>query len=249
MIRSYVQRLGQRNPDCPFEQLDPRCKLIMLALVTIMIIVGNSIISAGLFITTGIIAFLSRIIKLYIFMAAFWLLFWLVFMFLFYYALKKPPENPQSMFYQMVFKGTTLIVTGFWFAVTTKLRDMTAALEAWKVPPIIILPLTIAVRFIPTLLNESLIIRDSMRLRRIAHRKRDLLKKPHLIGNSYLALVTIRSMKMADELAAVAETRGLGRPGSKNSFRSARLEKKDYISLGTLTVLITALAVLSFMYS
>lgn len=246
MIGNYIQRLGQRNPGCLFEQLDPRCKLIILFVVTMMIIVGDSLISAGLFVAVGIAACIARLFKLYVFTGIFFALLWIIIILITQHVLKKPLEDPREMFFGMVFRGTTLIVAGFWFSVTTKLRDITAALEAWRVPVVIILPLTIAVRFIPTLLNESLVIRDSMRLRRISHRRFDFLKKPHLIGQSYLALIIIRSLKMADELAAVAETRGLARPVNHNSFRTVRFKRNDYLTLIILTFLAVFLAVMSF---
>ncbi len=245
MIRGYIQRLGQRNPNCPFERLDPRCKLLMLLIVTAMVIVGDGVACAGLFVAVGLLACFSRLVKLFFITSIFSIILWCVFFVIFNTVLKRPLDDPRAMFFGMVFRGTTLTITGVWFAMTTKLRDMTAALEAWKIPAVIILPLTIAVRFIPTLLHESLVIRDSMRLRRIAYRRLDLLRKPHLIGHSYLALVTIRSLKMADELAAVAETRGLARPGIKNTYRPACFKKCDYYALGLLTSLTIVLTTLS----
>ncbi len=245
MIRSFIQRLGQRNPDCPFERLDPRCKLIILVTLTVMIIFGNAILSVGLFITAGFLAFFTKLMRLFLFTSIFAAFLWAVFMLIFQYALNKPMEDPEAMFIGMIFRGTALATTGLWFAVTTKLRDMTIALEAWRIPDIIILPLTIAVRFIPTLLNESLVIHDSMRLRRLAHRKRELFTQPHLIGQSYMSLVTIRSLKMADELAAVAETRGLARPNQRQFLKQAIFKKNDYYALSILLGLIVFLTAIS----
>jgi energy-coupling factor transporter transmembrane protein EcfT len=213
--------------------------------LTAMIIFGNAIISAGLFITAGFLAFYSKLIRIFLFTSIFASVLWVVFMLIFQYALDKPTENPKVMFVGMVFRGTALATTGLWFAVTTKLRDMTIALEAWRIPNIIILPLTIAVRFVPTLLNESLVIHDSMRLRRLAHRKRDLFTQPHLIGQSYMSLVTIRSLKMADELAAVAETRGLARPNQRQFLKQTKFRRHDYYALSILLCLIAVLSTIS----
>ena len=245
MIRTYIQRMGHRNPDCIFEQLDPRNKLIILFVITILIILGESVTSFGLFMSVGLLAFFSRLTKLFIFTASFSIFFWLIFILLYHYAFEKSLDNPKAMFDGMVFKGTALTITGLWFAMTTKLRDFTVALETWKIPITITLPLTIAVRFIPTLLNESLIILDAMRLRQIARSKLDLLKKPHLIGQSYFALVIIRSLKMADELAAVAETRGLAKPVNRISSRNIKFKKNDYCALSILVVLVAIFIVLS----
>lgn len=235
MISSFVQRLGQRNPDCIFEKIDPRCKLIILLIVTALIIFGDSIICASIFTAAGITAYFSKILKLYIFTGIFSALLWLVFIVIFEYVINKHINDPKSMFVGMVFRGTSLTTTGLWFAMTTKLRDTTIALKLWYVPGIIILPLTIAVRFIPTLLNESMIIRDSMKLRGIANRKMDLFKNPHLIGNSFITLSAIRSLKMADELAAVAETRGLAHPNI--AMQSKKLKRIDYFALGITIIL------------
>lgn len=232
MIRSYIQRMGQRNPDCVFERLDPRCKLIVVLVVTLLSILGNASTSAVLFAVAGIVACWARLGKLFIVMTGSAMAFWLVLHALTIHVLHQPVDDPADLLYGVVFRGVSLGIMGFWFATTTKLRDLTAALEAWRVPRVVTLPLTVAARFLPTLLQESMLIRDAMKLRRLTHRRRDIFLKPHLIGQSYAALVIVRSLKMADELAVVAETRGLGRPGKHRSYRRVGLRKKEYCIIG-----------------
>lgn len=224
--------MGQRNPDCVFEQLDPRCKLMIVLLVTTLLLFGDAVVSCGLFVAAGGLAVCSRLTRFFVGMTLLSAALWTMFLMIFHVVLKRPLQDPVSLFYGIVFRGTALSVTGLWFAVTTKLRDFTAAMEAWKLPVIIVLPLTIAVRFIPTLFHELLIIRDSMRLRKLYHRKRDLFKHPEQFFHRYIGLVIIRSLKMADELAAVAETRGLARPQGPRFYRPAQFRRNDYLAMG-----------------
>jgi energy-coupling factor transport system permease protein len=245
LLREYIQRTGSRNPDCVFENLHPGCKLVIVIIATALIIFDGSIISVSVFAIAAATAVFSRLSKVFFIMTILAVIFWAIFLLLFKYILKRPLEEPVSLFYGVVFRGVSLGFAGIWFAVTTKLRDLTSALEAWHIPYVIILPLTIAVRFIPTLFNEALTIRDSMLLRGIYKSKTDSLKNAHLITVSFMTLVLIRSLKMADELAAVAETRGLGSP-SKPYRQRRRLTRNEYVLLIAVFLFAITMLVINF---
>ena len=51
------------------------------------------------------------------------------------------------------------------FATTTKIGDLTAALYGMRLPKTVVVPLVIAVRFFPTLKEESSAVADAMRVR------------------------------------------------------------------------------------
>lgn len=51
------------------------------------------------------------------------------------------------------------------FAATTKIGDLTAALYGMRLPKAVVVPLVIAVRFFPTLKEESSAVADAMRVR------------------------------------------------------------------------------------
>ncbi len=237
MIRGYIQRLGQRNPECVFEKIDPRCKFIVMVLVSSAVVAANSAAVIVPFVASGLLALSARLFKIFILSTLFAVIAWVLLIVVSGFLLNADVGDKWVLFEGIVFRGVPLVIISFWFAVTTKLNDLTCALEAWKVPSTITLPLTVAARFIPTLFYESKIIKDCMKQRGILRHSSDVIIHPRRIWQSYLAVVIIRSLKMADELAAVAETRGLGRPGIRYHYRLPRFKTTDYVTM-TITAIV-----------
>ena len=70
------------------------------------------------------------------------------------------------------------------FATTTKIGDLTAALYGMRLPKAVVVPLVIAVRFFPTLKEESSAVADAMRVRGLALSLKNLVSKPALMFES-----------------------------------------------------------------
>jgi energy-coupling factor transporter transmembrane protein EcfT len=155
MIRSYIHRLGQRNPDCIFEKIDPRCKLLVILLFTTAVIMANSTAIIFAFIISGLLAYPARLLKIFIFSTLFAIITWILLIIISSYLLHADVGDKRILFEGIVFRGVPLVIVGFWLAMTTKLNDLTCAMEAWKVPSFITLPLIVASRFITTLFYES----------------------------------------------------------------------------------------------
>ena len=85
------------------------------------------------------------------------------------------------------------------FATTTKIGDLTAALYGMRLPKTVVAPLVIAVRFFPTLKEESSAVADAMRVRGLALSLKNLVSKPALMFESAVVPVMLRCAKIADE--------------------------------------------------
>ena len=117
------------------------------------------------------------------------------------------------------------------FATSTKIGDLSAALYGMRLPRAIVVPLVIAVRFFPTLKEESSAVADAMRVRGLAPSIKNLATKPVLMLESAVVPVMLRCAKIADELAAAAVARGIDRPGRKTSYNAPRFGRADFLSL------------------
>ena len=108
------------------------------------------------------------------------------------------------------------------FATTTKIGDLTAALYGMRLPKTVVVPLVIAVRFFPTLKEESSAVADAMRVRGLALSLKNLVSKPALMFESAVVPVMLRCAKIAD--------------GRKTSYNAPRFGRVDFLSLAFLVI-------------
>ncbi len=106
-----------------------------------------------------------------------------------------------------------------------------AALYGMRLPKAVVVPLVIAVRFFPTLKEESSAVADAMRVRGLALSLKNLVSKPALMFESAVVPVMLRCAKIADRLAAAAVARGIDRPGRKTSYNAPRFGWVDFLPL------------------
>lgn len=110
-------------------------------------------------------------------------------------------------------------------------KHVTTALQKWKFPWQIIVPLAIAMRYFPTIKEEIRYIRDAMKLRNI----RGLVKFECLMVS-----IIVSATNAAEELSAAAVTRGIENPCAKTSIVILRFKALDYISLVVGVVLLAS---------
>lgn len=127
------------------------------------------------------------------------------------------------------------------FATSTKIGDLTAALDALHVPRAITVPFAVALRYFPTLREEAAAVNASMRLRGLAPSARNLLTRPALMFESLVVPIMLRSAKIAEELAAAAVARGIDRPGKKTAYRQPAMRSADVVVLAAVALACAAL--------
>ncbi|RDY23481.1 energy-coupling factor transporter transmembrane protein EcfT [Romboutsia maritimum] len=102
--------------------------------------------------------------------------------------------------------------------------EIVSVLKKLKVPNCIGLPFIFMIRFFPTVKMEFKEVFESIRLRNIVS-----IKEPVKALEYTFVPVMIRSTRIAEELAAASESRGISRPGIHTSRRKIKLCIKDYI--------------------
>ena len=98
----------------------------------------------------------------------------------------------------------------------------------------IALPVTFMLRFFPTVRSEFSDVFSSLRLRKLLSWKHPLDAMEYIVTP-----VIFRSSRIAEELAASAESRGISNPGKHTCRRKIEFQKRDWI-MCVIAVCVTA---------
>ena len=112
--------------------------------------------------------------------------------------------------------------------------SLIAALNKMKIPRAATLSLTVLLRFMPTLAEEYRHIRESQKIRGIS-----AVRHPFMTAECILVPVLIRTSKVADELSASVQVRGMKPGGAYSSYRKSEINAGDIVLMlfGTAAVI------------
>ena len=130
---------------------------------------------------------------------------------------------------------TILMPEMFLFMVLRILMMVMAAQPVIGMPDGIALPVTFMLRFFPTVRSEFSDVFASLRLRKLLSWKHPLDAMEYIVTP-----VIFRSSRIAEELAASAESRGISNPGKHTCRRKIEFQKRDWI-MCVVAVCVTAL--------
>ncbi|WP_372632330.1 energy-coupling factor transporter transmembrane component T [Cohnella sp.] len=109
--------------------------------------------------------------------------------------------------------------------------QMISALRAVRLPMGVLIALAVGSRFLPILKLEQEAIQTNAKLRGVsAASPRNWLRPLRTFEYTIVPLL-MRSLKIADELAASAATKGIDHPGVKTSLYPVALRRRDIVAL------------------
>ena len=117
----------------------------------------------------------------------------------------------------------------FWMADHLRINDFVTALQNMHMPKGGTIAFAVIFRYIPTVQNEFRSIKNTMKLRGIGFSAKNIFCHPLKSTEYAMIPLILRSMTIADELAASAMTRGLDLNTKRSSYREVKLTFKDYI--------------------
>ncbi|MDP3065583.1 MAG: energy-coupling factor transporter transmembrane component T [Methanobacteriaceae archaeon] len=136
-----------------------------------------------------------------------------------------------------------MITAGLLFAFTTSPNNLARALEKMYFPPPLSFTLTITLRYIPTLAREAESIRNALKLRGISLSAWDILRKPSYFYRGMIIPLLIRTLKLSDEIAIAAESRGFNGGEGRSSLNTIKMGKNDL----TFTLVMTTSCLILFL--
>ena len=107
--------------------------------------------------------------------------------------------------------------------------SLIAALNKLKIPRAATLSLTVMFRFMPTLAEEYRHIRESQKIRSIGVSAVNVVCHPLITLECILVPMLIRTSKVADELSASVQVRGMKLGGEYSSYRKADMDIRDIL--------------------
>lgn len=147
-------------------------------------------------------------------------------------------------FVMIIFVSTVLTLTTKPIDVTDGINSLLRPLRRFKVPvDEISIMLSISLRFIPTLLDETQKVMDAQRARGTEFGEGSLIKQMKTLVPIFLPLF-VSSMNRAEELANLMEVRGYQSGSTRSTFRQLNWQQRDTVSLGLMLLLTVGLALL-----
>src|SRR5699024_3172830 len=101
----------------------------------------------------------------------------------------------------------------YYLVSTTTVSEFVAAMERMYVPQKIVIPMSVMIRFFPTVTEEYAAIRDDMKMRGIT-----TFRSPMKMLEYRVVPLMISIAKIGEELSAAALTRGLGAPQKRTNI-------------------------------
>ncbi len=121
-----------------------------------------------------------------------------------------------------------------------------ASLDKLKMPRTATISLAVLFRFMPTVSMEFSAIRQAQKYRGIGMLNRKLLKQLPKLFEYTLVPLLIRTTKVADELTASAEVRGMKLRGRYNPYYEVKMRVKDWLALILATLYLAGIFYLDF---
>ncbi|WP_021171144.1 Energy-coupling factor transporter transmembrane protein EcfT [Sporomusa ovata DSM 2662] len=109
----------------------------------------------------------------------------------------------------------------------TQLNELIIALEQMHIPKMLIIPLAVVYRYVPTIKCEILYVKDSLKMRGLNQSVAGMFLHPVTTLEKFMIPLLIRSSKLADELSAAALCKGLDTKHQRTSCTGVRFDKKD----------------------
>ncbi|WP_407375565.1 energy-coupling factor transporter transmembrane component T [Methanobrevibacter sp.] len=211
-------------------KLDPRTKIIILALISFMVFNDTSIYVSGLLV---LIPFICLFFSNHKKSALIYILLYILAKYIQINIL--PTATGILAILLITFSYTAsrmlpIIMMGYYTIITTKVSEFIASMEKSNIPKDISIPISVIFRYIPSVIEEIRSITNAMKMRGFGLTVKSL-KNPLKLIEFYMIPILISAVKTADELSAASLTRGLGNPEKRTHLVQVNFTKWDFLFL------------------
>ncbi|MGE7186704.1 energy-coupling factor transporter transmembrane component T family protein [Peribacillus sp. NPDC006672] len=254
--------IGRYVPaDSLIHKMDPRAKLLLVFLFVCVIFLANNVVSYGLLaVFTILLIGLSKIPLRYLYNGLKPIFFLIVFTFLLHILFTKEGELLFEYGWFEIYEGgliqglfisvrftllilvtSLLTLTTTPISITDGMEELLGPLKKWKMPVHeLALMMSIALRFIPTLMEETEKIMKAQTARGVDFSSGPIKDRVKSIVPLLVPLF-VSSFKRAEELATAMESRGYRGGEGRTKYRQLDWKTSDsllMVSIGLLTVML-----------
>ena len=242
--------LGRYIPmDSPIHRMDPRAKIIAMLFVLIAIFFRAGWIGYGvIFVAVSIVIILAKLKPSFIWRAMKPMLFMLTFLLIINALVIKTGNVLFTIGSLMIMITTCLTATTKPLDMTLGIEDLLKPFTKIKVPAHeIAMLISIALRFIPDLIEETQRIMKAQESRGV-DLKEGKLKEKIMAILSLIVPLFVSAFQRAEDLANAMEARGYA-PGEKRTrYRILKMHGRDYLLMfGALCILIGMIGIAKFL--
>ena len=145
------------------------------------------------------------------------------------------PDSALAAFFSMIAVTFRKIAPPLFFAsgmiATTKVGELVSAMQKLLIPKSIVITFAVTLRFFPTAKEEYASIKDAMRLRGIGISAVNVLTRPLIVMESVLIPMMMRCATIAEELSAAAVARGIENSGKRTSITDIKMHTFDWATM------------------
>jgi energy-coupling factor transport system permease protein len=113
----------------------------------------------------------------------------------------------------------------------TPMNELLAALRKLHIPMIVLIPVAVMYRYIPTIRQEIVYVRESLVMRGLHSSVWKVLRHPVRSMEHFIIPLLFRSEKITEELSAATLCKGLSFERERTCCTDVKLEKEDYLYL------------------
>lgn len=209
---------------------DPRVKLLLVLLTsTLAFSLGGGVTGTLLFGIVLLFALLAGIWKDALAYAAVYVLLFLL--------AQVVPAHLASVIQFFFLRMLTIALGLSLLFQTTEISELISSLQSSHVPQVVIIPSAVALRFLPSIMQDAVYIKQGLKTRGVGLSLRRVLAHPAQTYEAFIVPILMRVLMTATELSASAETRGISYPCEKTQYQIAEFGPRD----GLLVALMTAL--------
>jgi energy-coupling factor transport system permease protein len=207
--------------------LDPRTKIVILAILSFMVFNDVSLYISGILVLIPFIClFLSNHKK----SALIYIVVYVLAKYIQIHIL--PSATGVVAIILITFSYTAsrmlpILMMGYYTITTTKVSEFISSMQKSNIPRDIIIPISVVFRYIPSVFEEIKSITNAMKMRGFGLTVKSL-KNPLKLIEFYMIPLLISAVKTADELSAASLTRGLSNPNPRTHLIDVKLTKLDY---------------------
>lgn len=247
--------LGRYLPgDSLIYKLDPRGKFLITFYFIGIVFLANNVVSYGFLLLFVLFAVYLSKINLGFFLKGLRPMFWLILFTVLLQMFFTPSENPlwsfgiltlskEGMvisayifvrFVLIIFVSTLLTLTTTPIEISDSIESILKPLKAIKFPVTqVALMLSIALRFVPLLIDETTKIMDAQRARGVDFGEGGLIKRIKSFVPILIPLF-VSSFSIAYDLAIAMESRGYKDGEGRSKYRILKWEKRDTVAAGVM---------------
>ena len=210
--------------------LDPRTKIIILAILSFMVFNDVSLYISGILV---LIPFICLFFSNHKKSAVIYIIAFLIAKYIQIHIL--PTATGLVAIVLITFSYTVsrmlpILMMGYYTITTTKVSEFISSMEKSNIPKEISIPLSVIFRYIPSVYEEIKSITNAMKMRGFGLNVKSL-KNPLKLIEFYMIPILVSAIKTADELSAASLTRGLSNPKGRTHLIEVKLNKMDYALL------------------